>query len=498
MKTPGETLSRLLSNFAETDLGNAERFVKRNDRNLMFCPGIGWHFWDGSRWCRDIGDVQVKLAAQDAARSIQDEATVLEKESKAVEMGEFTGFEKDRLLKKARALREWGRKSEAAHRISAMAKLGAPHLAVAPDRLDSDPLLINVRNGTLHVRPRDGEDESIVLRTHDRRDLITKICPVDYDPMAVCPTYDAFIADAQPAEVSRFLHEWMGLSLTGDAREERFVYFWGKGANGRTLLLRLWAYLAGDYAKLVPIETFCDGQQRRAGAATPDLSMLAGARLVYSQSGEDGRLSENLIKLMTGGDRMPVRDLHKGYFGLRRTFKITLSSNYKPLVQGGDPTQGIWRRMIIVPWTQPVLRNQHGETVFERMKSEDSGVLNHLLNGLCEYLDRGLMLPRDVVAATEQHRRDSDRLGRFLSDATVPDINGRVQADLLYQVSIAWCQAMGEPQWTANAFGRAVGERLVRKKSYNNWWLGIKLIRTVDDFANLSRGFQTKLLAPDA
>jgi putative DNA primase/helicase len=272
MNKPEEILCELLSQSPQTDLGNAERFVKRSEGNLIFCPGIGWHFWDDSRWSLDVGDVQAKLAAQHVARSIQDEASIVEKRAREVPLDmntlpEYRDLGKNQKLQCARELRWWGTKSESIHRIWAMMRLAAPHLGVAPEQLDIDAFKINLRNGTLDV-PRCGDSKRIVFRPHDRRDLITKVCPVDYDPAAVCPTYDSFIAEAQPFEqVRRFLHQWVGLSLTGDAREQRFVYFWGKGANGRTLLLRLCGYVAGDYAKLVPIETFCDGR-RRAGAAT--------------------------------------------------------------------------------------------------------------------------------------------------------------------------------------------------------------------------------------
>src|SRR5262245_48907880 len=59
-------------------------------------------------------------------------------------------------------------------------------IAVQVDGLDSDSWLLNVANGTLELKT--GK-----LRPHDRKDLITKIIPVRYDPMATCPIWDAFL-----------------------------------------------------------------------------------------------------------------------------------------------------------------------------------------------------------------------------------------------------------------------------------------------------------------
>jgi putative DNA primase/helicase len=61
------------------------------------------------------------------------------------------------------------------------------------DALDGDPWLLNVENGTLDLRT--GE-----LRDHEREDLITKLAPVEFDPEAEAPTWDAFIERVLPSE----------------------------------------------------------------------------------------------------------------------------------------------------------------------------------------------------------------------------------------------------------------------------------------------------------
>jgi putative DNA primase/helicase len=70
-----------------------------------------------------------------------------------------------------------------------------------------------------------------------------------------------------------FLQQWLGLSLTGDVSEQKLAFFYGKGGNGKSVLIDAVSYVAGDYGETVPIETFLDqGKARSAGQATPDLS----------------------------------------------------------------------------------------------------------------------------------------------------------------------------------------------------------------------------------
>jgi putative DNA primase/helicase len=129
-----------------------------------------------------------------------------------------------------------------------------------------------------------------VRALHDPADLITRLANVVYDPNATCPRYDAFVAEVQPsAAVRRFLHQWGGLSLTGNVSEQVLAFFWGKGKNGKSTLLGAWGKIAGDYARGVTIETFInEGRGRNAGQATPDLARLDGVRMVHATEPERG------------------------------------------------------------------------------------------------------------------------------------------------------------------------------------------------------------------
>jgi len=59
-----------------------------------------------------------------------------------------------------------------------------PQVRISHDALDTDPMLLQVINGTIDLRT--GE-----LRASRRSDLITKRAPVVYDPDAICPLWQA-------------------------------------------------------------------------------------------------------------------------------------------------------------------------------------------------------------------------------------------------------------------------------------------------------------------
>jgi putative DNA primase/helicase len=342
---PSSELDRRLAGFPLTDLGNAERFVARFGDRFRWCHVLGWLCWDGRRWSTDLAEGAVNKAVHDTVRAIRAEADAI--------VGTPDDYEV--VTRGGKTLRSsqvaaWCLTSQGARHFNSIAKTAASYLEVAATALDADPMKINVANGTLTMRR--GEGDYVMLHPHDPADLITKIVPIPYDPAAACPRYDQFLLDVQPeAAVRRFLHQWGGLSLSGDVSPQKLVVFWGGGKNGKSTLLETWAAIAGDYSKSCLIETFLDsGRARRGGEATPDLAALSGVRFLRTSEPERGaKLAEALIKLVTGGDAMQVRHLNRDFFELRPQFKLTISGNHRPHIRGAD--EGIWRRVILVPWT---------------------------------------------------------------------------------------------------------------------------------------------------
>ncbi len=476
----GDDLNLRLAFFPRTDLGNAERFRERNRGKLLWCPALGWLWWDGKRWCRDGSEEHVKVAEHETVRAIQDEGRTLAGSGKDFHVQKG----KDMILC-SEALAMWGRASEQANRLAPIAKRAAPYLHVAPGALDGDPFKFNVANGTLIFRKSEDTD-CISFRDHDPADLMTKCSIVVYDRAALCPMFDEFLTYVQPdGDQRRFLLQWQGLSLTGDITDQKLCIFWGKGKNGKSTFIDVCALVAGDYSETVPIETFVnEGRSRNAGQATPDLAILPGVRqLRTSEPNRGARLDETLIKLATGGEQILARHLNREYFKFYPQFKLTISGNYRPTIVGAD--EGIWRRTQLVPWTVTVPADKIDRHLGEKLRAEASGILNRLLDGLRDWFDRGLVPPQSVVDATADYRRDSDPLGRFLEACVAIEPGGRVQSSVMHELFVAWAKANGTAEWSNKGMANALKERgFISKHSGVMWWLDVKLTRTVNEFVD--------------
>lgn len=481
-------LDKRLAFFPLTDLGNAERFRERIRDKFIYCAAIGWFYWDGKRWNPIDADAKVQIAAHMCVRSIQDEAAAIEGTGLDFVVGtKSKGSGKDKTeeeLLYSMMLRSHGRDSETNSKLNHLADQARSYVVLRPAELDANPLAFNLDNGTIMV---DMAAEGLLrFKPHDPADLITKISPVKYDKDAVCPLFDKFLAEVQPKDTTRrLLACWSGYSLTGDAREQVICILYGGGQNGKSVFEKLRALIMGDYCETLPIETFItDGPSRNAGQATPDLALLPGVRALQTSEPKKGsRVDEGLIKIVTGGEKIQVRHLNKGFFKFEPVFKLTLSCNHRPTITGVD--QGIWRRIRLVPWPVQIPIERQDKQLFNKIAVEASGVLNWALAGLVDWLRNGLTLGDDVAEATAEYRRDSDQLGRFLEECTEYVVGERVQSTVIHGVFNAWSKANSLNEWKGRTFSMAMSERgMVKDKNSVIFFLNLKLTKRRTDFEN--------------
>jgi putative DNA primase/helicase len=469
-----------------TDMGNAQRFMARHGWRFLHVREWGWLHYDGKRWSRDGAQGRLERAVQDTVWHIANEVDALEQRPEAQDI---VRMERGKPVTRIQNLRDWAIKSQGVGHVSCIAGLALASLERQSGDFDKDLYAFNVQNGTLFFGRTAGK-AGYRLRAHDPAHLITKISPATYDPDARCPRYDRFLGEVQPPpkdsddlSMHRFLHQWAGLSLTGDTSEQKLVFLYGKGRNGKGVWVEAVAHVAGEYAQSTPIETFLDnGRPRRGGEASPELAELAGVRLLRTSEPKKGsKLDDGLIKLVTGGDEMRARFLNKDLFRLIPRFKLTMQGNYRPKI--ADNSESIWNRIQLVPFPVFFPADKRDPKLLDKLKAESAGVLNRLIEGLQDWMEGGLVPPAAVTEATDAYRSDSDPIGRFLEICTRPTINKRVQSSALHLLYVAWAKANGEFEYTAVSFSKTLSDRgLPKKKADTVWWLDMETIKVPSDF----------------
>jgi putative DNA primase/helicase len=323
-----------------------------------------------------------------------------------------------------------------------------PYLAIGMDDLDRDPWLINCQNGTLDLRT--GK-----LKPHDPADRITKIVPVDYDSEAPCPRFEQFLKETLVDEaVISFVKRYSGYTLTGITRERLLAILYGFGKNGKTTLVELLRDVMGGYATNTDTETLL---MKRYQGVGNDVAALKGARFVSAAEVEQGRrLAESKVKQLTGRDTVTARFLFGEPFNFTPEFKLWLSTNNKPVIQGTD--DAIWDRIRLIPFTQRFDGARQDPKLSEKLRGEMVGVLAWMVEGCLEWQEHGLGEPESVRAATDQYRAEMDTLAAFIEDRCVVRKDAVAPATPLYKQYQMWCDDTGEKPETQKMFGMRLRE----------------------------------------
>lgn len=437
-----------LRSFPLSDTGSAECYqMLYGGHHLRYNHSRKrWMVWNGLHWVPDM-DGEAERAAIDTARW---RVTAIWLEwSSAIDEDD-----QQRIISDSREARE----GESVRGIRATLDVAKNlhNIATVATDYDRDPFLLTVGNGTLNLR--NGE-----LKTADPEDLITHGPSIEYDPIAECPRWRQFLDEifAGDADLIDFIQRAVGYSLTGDTQEQCLFILHGNGANGKSTFLETVRRLLASHATTTPFATFME--QRNVGAPRNDLAALVGARLVItSEAGEGASFDEAVVKQVTGQDTVSCRFLYGEFFQYVPQLKLWICTNYKPAIRGSD--DAIWRRIRLIPFNQQFKGNKRDAELPEKLKAELPGILAWAVQGCLDWRRNGLGRPKTVLEATTEYRRESDQVGRFLSERCILGKDYSVSGGALYNAYVQFCQQQGEKYLANNVFAGQLAKRRLEKK----------------------------------
>jgi putative DNA primase/helicase len=420
-----------------TDLGNAERMADRATGRLLWVYGMGWLYWDGTRWRRDESNRILREAA-DTVRSIYGEAAIFADQAATQATDES---ERKKWGELSAASASWARKSEGGSRIAAAVKLATaqPRLVLdeGAEALDPDPNALNVANGTLDLT-------TFELRPHDPADHHTRVTGAAYRPEATAPFFLETVAKALPdPEIRRWVQKAVGYSVSGDFAEYLFILH-GEGANLKSTFEFAVRNALGDYSVEAPSDLLVARREWGAGGESA-LAGLHGRRFVTATETEQGKaLAEVLAKKLSGEPQITAKFMRQDYFTFKNQTAVWLATNYKPVIQGMD--YAMWRRIKLVPFVQTIApQDRLGQgDVQERLRAEADGVLSWIVEGRRLYLAEGLdPAPAAVEEATVAYQREMDPLADWLEAAFEDDATGVVPIREVRRSYNEYCKLSG-------------------------------------------------------
>jgi P4 family phage/plasmid primase-like protien len=250
-----------------------------------------------------------------------------------------------------------------------------------------------------------------------------------------------FLVTATCGDAERFLllQQWAGYTLLRSSHYQKFLLCYGDGANGKSVFFDcIMALLGAQNCSTVPLSKFDDVHH-----LTHTWGKLANITDESSKGLEEE--AETALKQYTGGTQVTFKRLYQQPFSAYPTAKIMIATNKLPRFV--DTSNGIWRRMLLVPFDAVIPEDKQDRHLAKKIKAtEMSGVLKWALEGLRSLEEAGGFIePAACRQALDQYKREMNPLVVFLEENFEPsscDLD-KIETKQLRTWYEQWCSEHG-------------------------------------------------------
>lgn len=428
-----------------SDIALAAVFAQQARQRLRWSGGLEWMRNDGPRWVTDDTLVRYTLA-----------------KGVCTEQAAVPGLEP--------GLQRSMTSSKTVNAVLTLAR-DADGIATPAAAWDRNPMLLNT--------PAGGYDLETGKPIATSGELFTQLAGAAPDFTMATPIWLRFLHQIFGGDEAliEFIQRWGGYCLTGDRREQKIVFWYGTGANGKSVLEAVLRNVAGTYALNLPSEVLMRQQHQQHPT---ELAQLRGKRLAISSELEDGAYwAESRLKSLTGDATLTARFMRADFFEFAMTQKHIVLGNFRPRLKGDDPA--IARRMLLVPFLQRFTGAQCDRTLPLKLRGEYPGILAWFIAGAVKWACDGLQIPRSVEDASAEYLAAHDDIGLWIEERCITDAAHRTSASALYANFSQWKEASGERAQSMTAWGSRMTLRYRPYRTmHGRGYEGIALLASAD------------------
>ncbi|MBC8737570.1 hypothetical protein F6X40_12240 [Paraburkholderia sp. UCT31] len=391
------------------DVSNGIAFAKKYRDQFLYCHASKkWYRWCGARWAICEKGEEFK-----AGKKL---ATVRYTAAFRALMKDHGNPEKKAKLKQAGVV--YG----SAGRIRALLDMASSEsgMSVAnPGEFDGDAMLLGAPNGVVDLRTGGLLEAKAFM-------LISRQVAVAYEADAGSPalflkTLDAIFEGNQ--EMIEYFQRAGGYILTGSVDLEKLFFFFGRGANGKTMLANVMQMLMGDYAITIQSALLTKGGNNN-NEIERGIARLPGVRLaVANEVGTNDVWADARVKELTSNAPINGRPMYGEQFQFEPTHKVLICGNYKP--RTNDLSDGWQRRMEPIPFNRMFEEHEREYGLDARLvREEGSAILRWFVEGWLklhrsiEAKERdALRTPEIVRQAKADYLEENDTLAIWIDEA---------------------------------------------------------------------------------
>lgn len=437
-----------------SDIGQAKVLSREYAGELAFTDSTDYMRYDGTHWaeskqmavgaCEEFLDEQLKeatAAVEKAKKMLLDSG--VDKEAvmaggkaleKAIDEGSEKAFKEFVMASKYYA---FVMKRRDMKYVTSALQAAKPMLLKNITDFDSQEFLLNAPNATYDLQDGSSKD-------HAAEDLITKmtaVSPSDDGMDLWKKALDSFFCGDQ--ELIDYVQQIVGLSAIGKVYVEALVIAYGEGSNGKSTFWNTIARVLGTYSGTISADALTVGCKRNV---KPEMAELKGKRLVIAAELEEGmRLNTSIVKQLCSTDEVTAEKKYKDPFKYVPTHTLVLYTNHLPRVGAND--DGIWRRLIVIPFNAKITgtsdRKNYADYLYE---NAGGAVLSWIIDGATKAINNKYKLktPKVVEDAINKYRENNDWFSAFVEECCEVDATYTQKSGEFYQEYRSYCARTGE------------------------------------------------------
>ena len=482
--------TRSLKPYDYSDIGQAKVIAREYGDELRYTSATDYIRFDGQQWVeskqRAVGAVEefLDLQLEDAKDAVQNavqalvsagvtEETILSCGKKAVANfnDEQMNLYKDYVT--AVSYKAFVMKRRDMKYIVSAMQAAKPMLEMKPTDLDADGMLLNTPEGTYDLRlGLDGK------REHQADDYITKMtsfAPSDEGKKEWLDTLSLIFQG--DSELIEYVQQIAGLCAIGNVYLEELIISYGVGSNGKSTFWNSIAGALGSYSGNISADTLTIGCKRNV---KPELAEAKGKRLLIAAELEEGmRLNTSTVKQLCSTDEIFAEKKYKDPFSFKPSHTLVLYTNHLPKVGAMD--DGIWRRLIVIPFNAKISGKSDIKNYSEFLIKKSGGyIVKWLIEGAKKAIDNHFKLknPKVVQDAIEKYKQDNDWMAHFLEACCELGTGLEEKSGDVYLAYRSYCTRTGEFIRSTAEFYNALEMRGIRRRrtSKSRVLMGIKLL----------------------
>ncbi len=306
-------------------------------------------------------------------------------------------------------------------------------------------------NGAANVESaiqRQGELELLELTPHY---FSTTKLPFDFNAGAQCPLWLDTLADIFPQSGEGdmripVLQEYFGYSLIRwPFALHKALILVGGGSNGKSTVLEILEAMIG---KLNVSYVGLDRFGNRFDIATMHHKLLNVMRDMPRMS----KAAEDVLKLLISNEPVQAEEKFLSPFEFRYGGKLVFATNHLP--RFSDPTDGFWRRWLIMPFLVSFQGRAEDKNRVRRLMEELPGISNWALTGARRlYQQQEFSACSICQNALDSHRQDQDVVAQFVAQCCVLAPEHEILCTTLYERYRDWSWRNGRQPYASTGFG---------------------------------------------